>query len=1142
MRVLYIEDSISDADLTRRELARRAPGIELEIVSTLQAGLAVLTDGTPFDLLLTDLTLPDGYGLEALTYVREHSMSIAVVVITGSGDQEAAIAAMKAGADDYLVKHGDYLQHLPETLHSAFARFRDIVQLRSRVLRVLYVEHNTFDVDLMRRHLIQHAPHIRLTTVTDAQVALSLLPDTAAGVANFDLLLVDYRLPGMDGLEFTKVLRHLRGLDLPIVLITGQGSEELAAQALHLGIDDYLAKHDGYLYELAATIEKVVRQTELKRERACLKETNQRLKHLLDTSPAILYNLRVEGETLCPVWVSENIIHMFGYTPEDALTPNWWHSHLHEDDRAEAVAKSNTLFTQGRVVHEYRFLRPNGQIVWVRDELRLVVDQHNQPKEVVGTWLDISQRKRTESVQLARNAVLDQIVANQALPTILDDIARRLEAIGEDMYVSIMLLDQHSGLLTNGAAPSLPQFFNDAVEGLEPGENRGSCGTAAWRGEIVIVCDIDNHPSWTPYLQLTQKANLHACWSVPFKDEVGSVLGTFAIYYDTPRSPAPADLELIEEFVRITALAVQKVRATDTLRQSAAVFENIQDGVVITDLTPTIIAINRAYSQITGYNEAEVLGQNPSLLKSGQHDRGFYHAMWASIKMTGNWKGEIWNRRKNGELYPQWLTISTVPDKQGFPRHYVGVFTDISHIKQSEFRLEQLAHYDPLTHLPNRLLVQSHLQHSIERAERYGHRVAVLYIDLDRFKNVNDSLGHPVGDELLTALAQRMSTRLRDEDTLARLGGDEFLLVLEFETQPERAATIAQDFIEMLGTPFNLPSGHELFIGVSIGISLFPDDACTVTELIQHADLAMYQAKQEGRNAYRFHTEALTIAASERLEIETRLRHAFERNEFVLHYQPLFDARDGNPFGLEALVRWQPPGEAMVSPGKFISIAEETGLIVPLGEWVLRTACAQGRAWIDAGLPPLTMAVNLSGRQFKSVDMVTMVRTVLEETDFPAEYLELELTESIVMEQAEKAIATLDGLKALGISLSIDDFGTGYSSLAYLKRFPINKLKIDQSFVRDIVDDANDRQIATTIIAMARNLNFDVLAEGVETLEQFALLQQFGCDQYQGYLFSKPLSADKFEQALPGLFKHGSKLMKQNESPTKTITENFKVS
>jgi len=1115
MRVLYIEDSASDADLARRALARSPTGIEMEVAPTLREGLACLADAGRYDLLLSDLSLPDGSGLDALRHVREHALPLAVVILTGSGDQEAAIAALKGGADDYLVKRGDYLERLPRTLNAALARFHDTAQRRSRVLRVLYAEHNVFDVDLMRRHLAQHAPHIRLTAVASAQDALARLPHTPMEAADFDLLLVDYRLPGMDGLELTKVLREERGLDLPIVLITGHGSEEVAARALPLGVDDYLVKHKGYLYELAATLEKVLRQAELARERASLRETSQRLSHLLATSPAILYSLRFKGEALHPAWVSENIENVFGYTPREALAPHWWWSHLHTDDRDAAVASKDTLFTQGECAHEYRFQHCDGRTIWVRDDQRLVRDEQGRPLEVVGTWLDISDRKRAETVQLTRNAVLDQIVANRPLPAILEGIAHHLEAIGPDMRVSILLLDPRSGQLNKGAAPSLPAFYNEAMEGLEPGEGRGSCGTAAWRGEPVIVADIDSHPYWAPYLELTQRAGLHACWSVPFKDEAGRVLGTFCIYYGAPRAPDPSELGLIEEFAHLSGLAVQKVRAAEALRQAATVFESTRDGVLITDLEPRIVAVNRAYSEITGYSEAEALGHNPNLLQSNHHDRAFYQAMWASIEETGHWQGEIWNRRKNGEIYPLWLSISTVLDEGGKPRNYVGVITDMSKIRQSEERLEHLAHYDPLTDLPNRLLVQSRLQHAIEQAERHQHRVAALYIDLDRFKNINDSLGHPIGDELLAALARRLSTRLREEDTLARLGGDEFLLVLELVEQPESAAAVAQTLIDLLEAPFDLPSGHEVFVGISIGISLYPDDAGSVTELIQHADVAMYQAKRQGRNTYRFHTEALSAAASARLTLETQLRHALERDEFVLHYQPVIEAHSGRAIGVEALVRWQPPGEALAPPGKFISIAEETGLIVPLGAWVLRTACAQARAWMEAGLPPLLLAVNLSGRQFQSADVVELVRTVLADTGLPARYLELELTESVLMEQAEQAIATLDALKALGVRLSIDDFGTGYSSLAYLKRFPIDKLKIDRSFVHGLADDADDREIAATIIAMARNLRLEVLAEGVETQQQLDILKGMGCDAYQGYLFSKPIAAAELVKLLP---------------------------
>lgn len=1114
MKLLYIEDSATDADLTQRTLERAAPHIEMQVVSTLNAAWSLLKPPLKFDLLLVDLHLPDGSGFEVLSYVREHNLPLAVIILTSEGDQDSAIAALKAGTDDYLSKNGEYLKLLPEVLNAALTHFRERSGATNPILQVLFVEHNRADFDMITRHLALKSPHIKLTKVASAEDALTQLPTSPAEPARFNLLLVNYHLPGMDGLAFARIVRHERGLDIPIVLMTSQGNEELVVRALQLGVDDYLTKRTGYLNELAVTLENVKRQADLKRERASLKETNTRLNYLITASPCILFSLRIDDSHLIPTWISKNFESIFGFTTKEASSPNWWASHIYAEDRERVVSLNARILLESPLTQEYRFMHREGHAIWIREELRIVKDDEGIPKEVIGTWLNIHQNKQVEAVQMARNAVLDQIVGNQKLPAILEDIAYRLEAINPEMIVSILLLDRALGQLTTGAAPNLPDFYNKAIDGLEPGFGRGSCGTAAYTHEPVFISDIDNHPFWESFLELTRQAGVHACWSLPIKDDGGQVIGTFAIYYETHRAPATEDIALVGEFARITALAIQKVHAADALRQSAAVFESTRDGVIITDLVPRIVAINRAYTEITGYNKDEVLGKNPNILKSGVHDANFHQSLWDSLKESGYWQGEIWNRRKNGEIYAQWLSISTVLNELGQAQYYVGVFTDISQIKQSEARLEYLAHYDPLTQLPNRLLAQSRLEQAIERAERHNFRIAVLYIDLDRFKTVNDSLGHPIGDELLIALSQRLSTRLRHDDFLARLGGDEFLLVMEFVPLPEGAATLAASLIDMLTTPFKLPSEHEVFVSISIGISLYPDDAKTVTQLIQYADLAMYQAKQLGCNTYQFHTQALTIAASERLALETNLRHALERGEFVLHYQPFINALTGCIIGVEALVRWQPHGRELVYPDKFISIAEETGLIVPLGEWVLRTACAQAYAWNQNGLPPILVAVNLSGRQFQSGKMVSLVRDILKETGLPAQQLELELTESIVMDQAEQSIKILDDLKTLGIRLAIDDFGTGYSSLAYLTRFPIDKLKIDRSFVSGITNKTNAYEIVSTIIAMANSLQLDVVAEGLETQEQLEFIISQGCTQYQGYLFSKPLTKEKAEQLL----------------------------
>ncbi len=1116
MRVLYVEDNPVDADLTRRHLARQAPDIVLTTVSCLSEAHERLQVPADYDVVLVDLKLPDGSGLELLNWIRRQSLSLAVVMLTGSGDQKAAVVALQVGADDYLTKSTASLERLAATLRNACAHFPSSRAPRFRALRVLYAEHHAADIDLARRHLERYAPHIQLTVVGDADQVLQSLPADNESPADFDVVLLDYRLPGLDALEVVKVLRTERGLDIPIVIVTGQGSETVSAQAIHLGVDDYIVKHADYLHELPATLENVRHQVELTRERYHLRETSERLEHALATSPVVLYTLQPDQAGTKLTWVSSNIQRLLGYTEEQVLQAGWWASHLHPDDREAALARVNHLSDTHWVSHDYRFINAAGRVRWLRDELRLARSGEGPSGEAFGAWHDITESKLAEQLRETRIAVLDGLMGNRALSQILGEIARRLEAVHPDMRVSILVSDPRSGRLMTAAAPSLPGFFNAAVDGLEPGVGHGSCGTSAATGEPCIVEDIRIHEFWAPYTEIAERAGLRACWSIPFKDQAGKVLGTFGTYYAQPRMPAQEELDLIGEFARIAGLAVERGRAELSLRQAAAMFESTREGVVITDLQPRIVDINPAYTTITGYTEAEILGCNPSLLQSGREDKAFYQAMWSSILETGHWQGEIWNRRKNGELFPELLTISTVYDSEGLPSNYVGIMTDISQLKDSEARLEHLAHYDPLTHLPNRLLLQSRLKHALEAADRHMRRVAVLYIDLDRFKNVNDSLGHPVGDELLEALALRMRARLREDDTLGRLGGDEFLLILEDVQRPDNAAEIAKEMIQMLEQSFHLPSGHEVYVGASIGISLFPDDGLTGTALIQHADVALYRAKETGRNTFSFYTPGLTEAADERLDMEARLRRALVQNEFVLHYQPQVDMHTGKITGCEALVRWNDPEHGLVSPARFIPLAEETGLIVPLGEWVLHQACIQARAWLDAGLPPMQLSVNLSARQLQQSNIVERVAAVLDKTRLPAGHLKLELTESMIMGHAEEAVILLQSLKELGLSLSIDDFGTGYSSLAYLKRFPIDELKIDQGFVRDIPLDHNDMEIAAAIISLARSMRLKVVAEGVEIEAQREFLLQQGCNAYQGFLFSAALAADDFSLLVHG--------------------------
>jgi diguanylate cyclase (GGDEF)-like protein/PAS domain S-box-containing protein len=569
----------------------------------------------------------------------------------------------------------------------------------------------------------------------------------------------------------------------------------------------------------------------------------------------------------------------------------------------------------------------------------------------------------------------------------------------------------------------------------------------------------------------------------------------------------------VQVFLRLYWQYQQLQENVAALKLAALVFES-QQGIIITDADNIIIRVNKTFTTVTGYSSEEAIGKNPGFLKSGRHDTDFYRGLWQCIQNSGTWQGEIWNRRKNGEIYPEWLIITPV-ENNGVITNYIGTMTDISEYKTAEEQIRQLAFYDPLTALPNRRLLLDRLQHSVDMHLRDSKLMAILMLDLDDFKLINDSFGHLAGDELLQQVATRLLERLRNIDLIARLGGDEFIVLLENITCADDAALVANNIITELSKPFYLLLGQkEVHISVSIGISLFKQHGTTPQELMDHADAALYKAKDSGRNCFTYFSEELTIAAIKRIEMESRLRLVIEREELLVHYQAQVDIATDKIIGAEALIRWQQPIEGFTSPGQFIRFAEETGFINTIGAWILRETCRQGKQWLDAGLSPLILAVNVSPHQFRNNDLVSLVTNVLKDTGLPAHCLELELTESSLMHDQETTQLILDKLRQLGVQLAIDDFGTGYSSLAYLKRFPVTTLKIDKSFIDDIPHNQEDMAISTTIIAMGHILGFKVLAEGIETPEQLAFLQEKGCDSYQGYIKSRPIPAQEFEQLL----------------------------
>ncbi|MDO6385126.1 EAL domain-containing protein [Uliginosibacterium sp. 31-12] len=537
------------------------------------------------------------------------------------------------------------------------------------------------------------------------------------------------------------------------------------------------------------------------------------------------------------------------------------------------------------------------------------------------------------------------------------------------------------------------------------------------------------------------------------------------------------------------------------------------DAICVTDAEAQIVLVNDVFSQLTGYSYDAVRGRNPRMFQSGEHDAGFYAEMWRAIEEEGCWQGEVTNRKQDGETYREWLRISSVRNDAGEITHYVGQFGYVAAQRQLVERIHHLSQFDPLTGLPSRGLFLDRLEQALVTAKRSQRCVAVMLINLDRFRSINDALGQALGDQVLIDMAQRFSSQIRQGDTVARLSGNEFCFLLGELADPELALHLASRLQSLITRPVEC-AGHSVIVSASIGISVSPRDGLNSDELIKAADVALMRAKHEGGNCFSFHSHGMDEDARRRQLIEACLREALGKGEFELVYQPQNSLDSGNIIGCEALLRWYSPQLGMVSPGEFIPVAEDTGLIIPIGSWVLREACERNKAWLDLGLQPQRVAVNLSARQFRGDSLVEEVRNVLVDTGLAAEFLELEITESALIHDLDAAISTCRKLKALGVKLSLDDFGTGYSSLAYIARFPFDKLKIDQGFVRDITHNPANAAIATAAIAIAHGLNLAVLAEGVETEAQALFLRSRRCHAMQGYLFHRPLAADDYARLL----------------------------
>jgi len=551
----------------------------------------------------------------------------------------------------------------------------------------------------------------------------------------------------------------------------------------------------------------------------------------------------------------------------------------------------------------------------------------------------------------------------------------------------------------------------------------------------------------------------------------------------------------------------ERKQTEENLHLMSRVFFNSGEAILITDANNKILAVNREFTKLTGYEQSEALGKNPSFLSCGDTPREVYREMWATLAATDHWQGELWDRRKSGEPYPKRLSISVVRDADGNIVNYIGSFEDITDRKAAEDQIRYLAHHDALTGLPNRFSLYERIDQGMSFARRFNKSMAVMLIDLDHFKTINDTLGHNAGDQLLIQVAKRLERTLRESDIVARLGGDEFVVVLSGVDMNGDVAEIARKIVDCIAAPYSI-AGHELRTTPSVGICFYPGDATETSELIKNADIAMYHAKAVGRSNYQFYTEQMRAEVTQRVTVENELELAVKEKQFVLHYQPQIDLATNRVVGVEALIRWQHPTRGMIYPGDFIALAEETRLIIPLGKWVLEEACQQLKRWHESGLCDLHMSINLSAVQFQDCTLPSLVKQAVERSGLPAFYLHLEITESMAMRNPEENIVMMKALADIGVKIAMDDFGTGYSSLAYLKLFPIDIIKIDRSFVKDIETDENDAAICEMTMLLAQKLGMHVVAEGVETNVQLEFLSKIGCQWIQGYLYSKPLAPD----------------------------------
>ncbi|MBC7781933.1 MAG: EAL domain-containing protein [Proteobacteria bacterium] len=766
---------------------------------------------------------------------------------------------------------------------------------------------------------------------------------------------------------------------------------------------------------------------------------------------------------------------------------------------------------------ELRLRTLEGALYYVTVSGRPLFDEQQRFLGYRGTGRNVTERKWEEARRAMEHAVTATLAESGPVqPT----IARIIETICTSQHWNcggLLLFDSNDGALYmseawGDGAPEITRFVEASRASRSVPAQPGGVARRVWReNRSVWLEDIGAVGEWRRR-EAAEAAGIVSAFAFPIRSR-DATIGVLEFFCSVRRAPDQALLDSVQAIGLQLGQFIERKEAETKLRLAGKTVESAAESIVVTDERGYIVDVNPAFSVMTGYERDEVMGRSPRMLRSDRQTSSDYQLMWSVVRQQGKWQGELWSRRKNGEVYPEWVSICAVRSDAGEATHFVTIATDISQRKVSEERLQYLANYDPLTQLPNRAAFNQHLEHAIHQAQRHKRQLAVMFVDLDRFKMINDSLGHEAGDRVLREAAGRLHDCVRASDTVCRLGGDEFVIIIEELATVAAVAAVAEKILQAIARPF-IVEGQEFHITASMGIAGFPEDGADRQQLLKNSDVAMYRAKELGKNKFQFYSAHMNAHSFDRMVMEAALRRALERGELELWYQARIELSTQRIAGAEALLRWRHPQMGLVLPGQFITLAEETGLIVPIGEWVLDQACQEAVSWQVSGLPPIAVAVNLSARQFAHETLVDATARTLERHALSPGTLELEITESMVMNNPEQAVILLTALKAMGCHLSIDDFGTGYSSLAQLKRFPVDSLKIDRSFVRDLPGDTDDAAITRAVIAMAHSLKLRVVAEGVETREQLQFLREHGCDDVQGYLFGRPMPAVEFARAL----------------------------